>query len=163
MNTWIKQMGYPVVTIRRSSSRRDTAQVSQVHFLLEPTQKPSAKYETEYQWVRSISKMIINTYESNLFMKFHDLIYGQDVRYTLVDTITIVPLRCTYLSWINTILAPIIAAQQYMSPWWPLLGRIPYCPICHILSHCNSIEVRYMPGYPIAPALAAGRHAPSWL
>jgi aminopeptidase N len=38
MNTWMKQMGHPVVTITRVDDR--TITLSQNHFLLDPTSKP---------------------------------------------------------------------------------------------------------------------------
>jgi aminopeptidase N len=37
MNTWMKQMGHPVVTITRVDDR--TITLSQNHFLLDPTSK----------------------------------------------------------------------------------------------------------------------------
>ncbi|CAH1789477.1 unnamed protein product [Owenia fusiformis] len=49
MNTWVEQMGYPVVTITRDGS---IANVKQQHFLIDPTQEPSPKYPSAfgYKW-----------------------------------------------------------------------------------------------------------------
>ena len=45
MNTWMKQMGHPVVTINRIDDK--TISLSQAHFLLDPVSKPII--ESEYK------------------------------------------------------------------------------------------------------------------
>ena len=43
MSTWMKQMGHPVVTIKRIDSK--TISLTQNHFLLDPKSKPSIASE----------------------------------------------------------------------------------------------------------------------
>ncbi|KAK2183341.1 hypothetical protein NP493_315g04062 [Ridgeia piscesae] len=52
MDTWILQMGYPVVTVTRNMDA-GTAQVTQSRFLLDPVQKPSTTYTSpfSYKWM----------------------------------------------------------------------------------------------------------------
>ena len=50
MDTWILQMGYPVVTVTRNLDA-GTAQVTQARFLLDPGQKPSTIYTSPYSYV----------------------------------------------------------------------------------------------------------------
>ena len=50
MDTWILQMGYPVVTVTRNMDA-GTAQVTQSRFLLDPVQKPSTTYTSPFSYV----------------------------------------------------------------------------------------------------------------
>ena len=50
MDTWILQMGYPVVTVTRNLDA-GTAQVTQSRFLLNPGQKPSTIYTSPFSYV----------------------------------------------------------------------------------------------------------------
>ena len=47
MNTWLKQMGYPVVTVTRDYAAK-TAKVTQKRFLLNPSQTSDSKYPSPY-------------------------------------------------------------------------------------------------------------------
>lgn len=47
MDTWILQMGYPVVTVTRSLDGA-TANVTQSRFLRDPLQNPSTKYTSPF-------------------------------------------------------------------------------------------------------------------
>jgi aminopeptidase N len=40
MNTWTRQMGHPVITVRKLNDR--SVSLTQNHFLLDPSSKPSA-------------------------------------------------------------------------------------------------------------------------
>ena len=51
MNTWLLQMGYPVVSVNRVINK---AEISQKHYLMDYTQTPSSKYPSPYQYVRTI-------------------------------------------------------------------------------------------------------------
>ena len=48
MDTWIKQMGYPVVTITRDYSAT-SARVTQFHFLMNYDQTPNHKFQSQYE------------------------------------------------------------------------------------------------------------------
>jgi aminopeptidase N len=48
MNTWIRQMGFPVVTVKRNYITGQ-AEATQKHFLVDPSQKPDSKYPSPYK------------------------------------------------------------------------------------------------------------------
>ena len=47
MDTWVLQMGYPVVTIN-INRQSGTAQISQKHFLMDDTKEPDPKYPSTF-------------------------------------------------------------------------------------------------------------------
>ncbi|XP_029289963.1 aminopeptidase N-like [Cottoperca gobio] len=54
MNTWVLQMGFPVVTINTK-----TGNVSQKHFLLDPESKVTVESPFKYEWIIPIKSMNI--------------------------------------------------------------------------------------------------------
>ncbi|KAJ0069517.1 hypothetical protein NL108_008463 [Boleophthalmus pectinirostris] len=59
MNTWVLQMGFPVITIDTA-----TGNVSQKHFLLDPDSKVTVESPYKYQWTVPIKWMKTGTVES---------------------------------------------------------------------------------------------------
>ena len=49
MNTWLLQMGLPMVTVSRDTIHKDVAMVTQQHFLSDISQTPSDKYPSPYK------------------------------------------------------------------------------------------------------------------
>ena len=47
MDTWVLQMGYPVVTVN-INRQSGTAQISQKHFLVDDTKEPDPKYRSSF-------------------------------------------------------------------------------------------------------------------
>uniref|UniRef100_A0A3Q3VN26 Aminopeptidase n=1 Tax=Mola mola TaxID=94237 RepID=A0A3Q3VN26_MOLML len=64
MNTWVLQMGFPVVTINTS-----TAVVSQQHFLLDPDSEVSTPSPFQYQWIVPIKWMKNAVNHSTLWLQ----------------------------------------------------------------------------------------------
>ncbi|MEQ2263271.1 hypothetical protein XENORESO_005454, partial [Xenotaenia resolanae] len=56
MNTWVLQMGFPVVTINTASGL-----VSQKHFLLDPDSEVTAPSPFNYEWIVPIKWMKTGT------------------------------------------------------------------------------------------------------
>ena len=47
MDTWVLQMGYPVVTVNINRQSR-SAQIMQKHFLMDDTKQPDPKYPSSF-------------------------------------------------------------------------------------------------------------------
>ena len=48
MDTWVLQMGYPVVTVN-INRQSGSAQISQKHFLMDDTKEPDPKYPSPFR------------------------------------------------------------------------------------------------------------------
>ena len=48
MDTWVLQMGYPVVTVN-INRQSESAQISQKHFLMDDTKEPDPKYPSPFR------------------------------------------------------------------------------------------------------------------
>ncbi|CAH1790157.1 unnamed protein product [Owenia fusiformis] len=62
MNTWVRQMGYPVVTVSRNGA---SAEAVQKHYLLDPSQTPDSKYPSAYNYIWKIPLSFTTKSESN--------------------------------------------------------------------------------------------------
>lgn len=57
MDTWLLQMGYPLVTLSRNPFSPGDIQVTQTHFLLDTEQTPSSKYPSPFGWVVCVTSL----------------------------------------------------------------------------------------------------------
>ncbi|CAH1790172.1 unnamed protein product [Owenia fusiformis] len=62
MNTWVRQMGYPVVTVSRNGT---SAEATQKHYLLDPSQTPDPKYPSPYNYLWKVPLSYTTKSESN--------------------------------------------------------------------------------------------------
>ncbi|XP_064646003.1 aminopeptidase N-like isoform X2 [Lineus longissimus] len=75
MNTWILQMGFPVITVTRDYVT-GTAQATQKHFLVDPSQPPDGKYPSPYNYKWEVPfTMTTNTTAPKWQQTFSDVIW----------------------------------------------------------------------------------------
>ena len=57
MDTWVLQMGYPVVTVTINRQNRQ-AQVTQKHFLMDDSKEPDPKYSSPFRYQLHIDRFM---------------------------------------------------------------------------------------------------------